>query len=202
MDCLLPSGRIERQTSCMFSTQKFCLQQVFEYNDFYKPLYSHSAALSLTHYLWIHLPKCLSSMEIRSARKRIDDNRLSQDSLIIFPILKTYRNALLCKWRELKRTSKQDNERLESARNERGADMVHARELIKLAACDVIDYGQLITGVHPCAVICHSQSEALVLPSVKVTYMAVNCLLDYSHCLCSCVCLHFPAWFNFPSSGS
>lgn len=73
------------------------------------------------------------------------------------------------------------------------ADMVHARELIKLAACDVIDYGQLITGVHPCAVICHSQSEAPVLPSVKVTYMAVNCILDYSHCLCSRVCLHFPA---------
>lgn len=50
--------------------------------------------------------------------------------------------------------------------------MVHARGLIKLAACDVIDYGQLITGVHPCAVICHSQSEALALPPVKVTHTA------------------------------
>lgn len=88
-------------------------------------------------------------------------------------------------WRELHNKIMKD---LKAPEMRGGADMVHARELIKLAACDVIDYGQLITGVHPCAVICHSQSEALVLPPVKVTYMAAKLLTGlFSLSLLSCL---------------
>lgn len=72
--------------------------------------------------------------------------------------------------------------------------MVHAQELIKLAACDVINYGQLITGDHPCAVICHSQSQALMLAPVKVIYMAAKLLtvlfsLSLPWCLFTLSCM-------------
>lgn len=34
-----------------------------------------------------------------------------------------------------------------------------------MAVCGLIDYGQLITGVHLCVVICHSWTQALTLPA-------------------------------------